>query len=680
MKTSSSTPILVLMSVLAGVGLTACQQDPFPEAREDIRARIVPNRPHPTPVAVPFAIDVPSTLEFREGSESAYVVRGYVPQPGKPLLEVVEAPDGLSLAYDGVKDQTWIRWTPNFDMSDPDLRYKKYSLKLRLGSSVEPNSFVEERVDLIVRDTPRAFEIEAPALVATEGESLYETLTLENADFPSGPFSFMVSGLPTGATLSGVSGSPGDLVLRLTADPKTVSSNDDWDYNREAYYRDFKFSVSAYDPAARRTSKDLTLRVYDKALTPMITAPLTVSHRSNVLFRVMAEDRNLEAAPTITALTTPAFGRLTLKPSSISGAGRVGAVDVQFDQIPVEHYGETLDVTFKACVRSRRPVCSTQTVTLRLEDETRNPPLISRTAWPMGKIEYLRVGESRSYDVSVFAGTTGDRFNVSLSGSDEATWDGRSIVLRPRTPGLKQLLLTARTPDGRSSSETFLVQALPQSWSSILALGASLRDQDMPAFLQLFAGAQLFNPLMQDLDERMMALRTRLLLGTSALSDSVFKATALQLLSGLRDAVVASPLLGDLDGSFAAELARAGVQVSRLRSVVGNAPSLNDMPMVVPPGSPLSTPTRFVKLGGTLTSASSNPAVFTLRADSSCKALLTLRLTTSDGDNFYPVLVSCRRASGGQLLLSGFEWGDLKPTSNDDSQIPSRWMTQALDR
>ena len=674
-KTNS---VLLAAALVSSFGLSACQQNPFSDTNPDHLAVKIPE---PHAVLPPYGFQVPDTLEFTEGTESSYDLKGYVPSPGVAIIDVLEAPAGVRFSQDEAK----LVWTPAFETADPEVGYREFSMKLQLRSSIERSTALPKTITLRVLDRPRGFSITAGALEATEGQQLSATVKIASEDYLQGPFDVFTTGFPVGASFEKTS-DPTVYRVRFRPDFLAVNNSDHYDYSKDAYYKNIDLNVSALDPAHRNVNTTLQVRIWDTFQKPLITAPSQVVQGGVVRFPVSAEDRNGEDLPEISLDGSAPFGRILLTDSGSDNrlTYPVKRVSVVWDQIPETHMGETVRLKFKACTRSDddQP-CESLSVNVTLADEVRQPPTIDRAQWSLGKQIYVKVGQMVSASIPVRSATPTGPFTVTIepaSARSEVTFTSGTVQLRPTAAGLKQFSLVARTPEGRMSVETFLYYALPGDWSSSFMLGLHPRDLDVPANLTLFPGLQVLNPLMQPLDERSLALRDRLVIGTSSLADASIAAALPQASAAVSQLFIHSPLIGALPAAMKSQLSTLGVTIKgRMADVLTDGSTLSVLPVTVALGASLSQPKKFVKLGGMLTTESTNPAVLEIANGSSCKPLLQLRHTAPDGDEYLTVAAVCSSGTS-KKIVAGFEWADLKPTSGstDDADIAATWLNQVL--
>jgi hypothetical protein len=255
------------------------------------------------------------------------------------------------------------------------------------------------------------------------------------------------------------------------------------------------------------------------------------------------------------------------------------------------------------------------------------------------------------------------------------------ILLKPTQPGFKQFSITARIAQGLSRTESFAVEVLPSSWSRVLVLGDGMRDPEIVGTLKVLPGAQVINPLMQELNDRALALRDAVVLGTSVFSDPQALAAAAPAIARAKVLMVQTPALENLPVDLSQALARMGLQMrGRYATVLGpNPPGFSKFPVNAVAGAGLTAPYKAVQLAGTLTTESSNPMLLNVAASGSCRSVLQGVYQSVPNLPGYelPLVAKCEQG-GRRFVISGMEWADLVPQTTMDQKIVSRWLEEVL--
>ena len=659
-------------------GLCACQVNPF----ETAPGKLTTTKPVDRPVGKPWGIDIPEQLEFTEGRTDEYVIQAYVPSPARPVLAMSDLPPGARFDTKLGK----LTWTPDFsagnDSRDPASDLKTYRSRVLLSSTLEPQSVVEKMVLLVVHNVSRPVDLEwqQGMLQIREGTEFKTRVRVKSADFPQGPFGFFISGLPSGLEISQDAADPASFNLRVTPPMNTVTNADD--FISGGFQGLWKAKIVVVDPSGKRTEIPVDFRVMDSRQTALLSAPAMIQAVADVRFQLTAEDPNLEKYPLVT-VEGPSMGTLTVDEDN---DGFISRRAVRWHNIPEAALGKNHQIKIKACVYGSKLAqdrCLTHTTEVRLEAQLLKEPAIDRALWPVGEMRYLREGEQLRIKLPV-ANQNPDNYplNISIepaSMRSEVEFKLNEILLKPTKPGFKQFSVVAKLAQGLSRSEGFAFEALPKTWSKVLILGDGMKDPEIVGTLKLMSGAQVMNPLMQELNDRALALRDVVVLGTSLFEDAQAVLAAAPAIQKARVVFIQAPKLENLPQDLAQSLARLGFQVrGRFSSVLGpNVPDLTKIPVSPVSGAGLTAPYQPLRVAGALTSESKDPMFLTASPMSSCKVALQMTYKAVPNLPGYdlPVALRCE-AQGRRFVVSGVEWADLVPQTNMDQQIVSRWFQE----
>ncbi len=669
---------LASSAALVALTLSGCQVDPFPAD-----GRISPEKPVERPVAKPWGIEVPERMEFLEGEASEYTIRAHVPSPAMPILAVAELPPGA--VFDPATGK--LNWEPDFsagnDPRDPTSESRTYVSRVLLSSSLEPQSVIEKAMMLVVRNSARSVELEwsTPKFELTEGRNFSTTVTVKSEDYPAGPFQFFIGGLPSGVQVARDSRDPSRFKVDYTPGLDLVSRNDS--FSGGVFSKTWKAEAVVIDPSGRKTLTNLDWKVIDSRLEPVISAPASVQQLDDIRLEALSLDPNLEDAP-IVNVARPTFGTLDVTNET---SGVTTRTSIRWHGIPEDRIGTTSSLEIRACVYGsswQKNKCFTRSVLVKIEPRAISEPVVDRSRWMLGEVRYLREGSSLRLRIPVRnpnAGASGVSVSIEPESlRSEVQYVSGELVITPTTPGFRQFNINVRIPQGLSRIESFSYEALPRNWSRVLVLGDGLRDPEIAGTLGLVPGAQVVNPLMQDLNDRTLALREAVLIGTSLMSDSAAFAAAKPAIDRVPVVMMQSPKVDQAGPEFWSELGSIGLKLQgRIEAVLGSSfPGLALLPVSPASGSGLATPVGKLLLNGGLTTESVNPTLLA-STTSSCRALLNFSYAPVPSLPPYelPLAMKCERY-GKRWIISGVEWADLAAHSAEDQKIVSTWMQEVL--
>ncbi len=675
MKTRSFLAGAVIATALSG-----CQVDPFP-AEGTIRQ----DKPVERPVAKPWGIDVPERLEFEEGRLGEYRVMAHVPAPATPILAMADLPAGVSFDSEtGV-----ISWEPDFaagnDPRDPTADSRSYVARVLLSSSEEPQSVIEKIVTLVVSNTPRDVELQwdVSDFEMTEGEAFRANVEILSEDYPQGPFQFFMTGLPSGVQVDGDSRSASRFKVGFTPGLNMVGRNDSFLGGR--FYKNWQAQAVVVDPSGRQTVTPIHWKVIDARQNPVISAPSSVQQLDDIRLQIVSQDPNLETAPLVNVVR-PAFGTLDVDHDD---EGFTTLTSIRWHGIPEDQIGTTHSLQIRACVYGsswQKNRCETRSIEVKIEARPLSEPEIDRRQWTLGKIQYLREGERFRIRLPIRNPNSGGSSSYSVSIEPESLrseveYRSGDLIVTPSSAGFRQFNVKVRIPQGLTRSESFSFEALPRSWSRVLVLGDGLRDPEVRGTLALVPGAQVVNPLMQELNERTLSHRGAVILGTSLLSDPQALEAAIPAIDSVRVVMIQSPLVDRMGSELWTRLGAIGLNLQgRIQEVLGvNFPGLARLPVRPGHNSGLSSPVSSLVVSGGLTSESVNPVLLAANS-SSCRALLNFHYAPVPSLPPYelPAAVRCD-LTGKRWIVSGVEWADLVAQSPEDQSMVSTWMREVLE-
>ena len=650
----------------------SCKQDPYPEVGQVS----VTQTQEQSPVDPPLSIAIEDVIELREGIYREYPVRVSVKEPGVAEVSFDGLPQGAE--YD--PELKILKWRPSFfdgnEPGDPSIRSRIYPITIWLRSSLDPIRALKKTVNLIVFDSPQTIEILTENKKnANEGEKYSNIFKVKNADYPTGPFSIVISGFPVGTELIKID--ENTFKVEFTPDYYHVSAKGG---NSTKVYNT-KIIVS--NPANHTMSKDLVINVKDVRLSSKIVAPEELTQGLDVSFQVVSYDLNREISPELSISSSiPRFGNLTFKKvPNVDNNSTV--LNVSWTDIPPIYNGEKFSFTFKSCVWGSGGYstnCTNSKTTVNIVLRERKAPYIDRSLWPVGVISYLNFSENLTRDLKVI-----DAENTSLKPKVEifpieirkfVSWKNNLLSLSFSEPGIFQFNVIATSDYNVSTSESFLIEVFPKDRNKILFFADSTRDPEVIFYKKTFKNVDIMNPAIQDVNLRNLSGRDTLVIGTSSLIDADLQPTIMNAIDKIKNVVVASPLINQLPEKFLEKMRMDyGLVTIGRYSQLPNLPPLEKMQFAKT--SQFSNSAKPVFLKQTASSESSDPMLFNgglYETQKICKGVLGLAL---DGINPYVIGVVCTRENGGRISLLGTEWADLAVTPNDE-QIPVLWFNTMI--
>jgi hypothetical protein len=737
---------LTLLAIALLVAVTGCKQDPFPT-----NGVILLEKPkEKAPILPPLVLDIPDSIEFREGEANEVAFKAKVPDPATPIVTVQDLPEGATFDSAAMK----LLWTPDFaagnEPNDPTARFRSYVVVFTLRSSLDSVTSVTRRALVTVRDVPRAIDIGVPAgdRELTEGKEFVETVTIKSEDYPDGPFNLNLTNLPQAAKVEPVTGDPKSWTIKYTPDLRAVTVEDNWSGSGHYKFLDVKYTVVL--PNGTAVSKLSKWKLVDTRQFAAISAPKNVVQGTDINFTLVAEDVNGETlsvsgsthpiislangpfgstatdpvdaatasgspdfeiwpstgfpnpddlasryngffpgsfAPETEEVSQPAgtpFGRLTIttEKNDIT-KGNVNPVTiaaVRWNQIPADKVGTSHTLHFRICVnryRWSKDHCTNQDVAVKFDVEQKPAPQIDRAEWPLAQLRYVRQNDTFTSTLRVADGEVGGGTpSVQIfpeAMRDEVKWANHKLVITPKTAGIRQFNVVATSTFGVVQAESFLYETLPWSWSKVLVLGESPNEPEMKKTLELYDDAAMANPAIQPLDEKLLALRTTLVIGTKSLSERSLLPELEKAAAKIPNVILLSPLLGALEGTLKTEIAELKLTLDKRFLDIPSLPALKTFEVRLDPNSQLTIPSNSIRLSEKASAESKSPLTLKIEAGSNCKP----RLNLTHAQVPAPLLAaaSCQRANGGVLVLSGFEWADLE-TSLPDAKIAKKWMSE----
>lgn len=671
MKRQTKSKLIGFTALLALV--SACEQNPYPSSDE---GTISENQLEPNPVAPPFSIEMLQVLECQEGKECKMTVKGHVPEGGRPILTFKDLPAGMT--YDAANDV--ITFVPSFDLvdvaADPTTTAKTFVSQVELKSSNVPNTVTRRSFSITVKNVYRPITIRTGGARVTmkEGDSFTETVTVESLDFPNGPFQLNLRDAPAGVTIA-QDGAPNRFRVSYSPNRFTVTVNDPAVGSR--FTKTFNVGYHVSTLTGYNVESKVEWLVQDDRLAPYVSAPLETTQGPDVNFSIRAEDLNGERAPIIRVNPTVPFGTLTVREEAVTPptSGNVlpsRLFNVRWTDIPRTSLGQTVPVLFTVCgpsTRTEDTICKNYETKVNLVAGTRPMPLVDRTAWPLAKIQYAKVGVETTIPLPILdAETRTATASVKIMPESMATvarWENGQLKVKPLVEGAQQFSVIATSIYNQSSVEGFIFEAFPAERSDTVILTDTTFPKEVTEAQRILGGGDILSSIFQ-LDARNLALRKTLVITTTAMNNPQAVAQIEKFSDSVKTVVLSTPLL-EKSRKLSDEVKSLGLTIqSRLSTVANQVFALNTALGLAPLN-------RAASLKGNLTSESGKPLPFgraVLRAQK-CQDFLDLQRAGSNTENRLGAL--CERANGGTLVVLGFEIGDMA-LSDADTAVVKSWF------
>jgi hypothetical protein len=660
-----------LLALGAGLG---CNADPNPKT-----GVLTEKQAERRVVEAPFSVSIPEWVEFSEGKTSKFQFEAKVPAPGVAQVRLEGLPAGATFDPKALK----IEWTPDAragnDPAVPSLGYRTYRVQVFVTSSLDPVSSLERAVTFFVRDTPGDLKVvsQEPRPSLPENQTTYLTYTVESADYPQGPFVLIARGFPFMPQIEADKRDPSRFTVSYAPSLQAVTQTSYWDPPTD---KTVNGEFVAFAPNGKMSVLPVVWTIKDSPQRPVIYVPTYVTDGPNVSFSFAVEDLNGEAAPTVDWETPPPFGKAVIESATSPSHFQTGVV--RWTEIPKNQLGKSVTLSLRACVR-REAQCKTERIQVEIAKPVHLAPMIDRANWEIGFTKYVRTGEKIQIDLPITAqpifGETESAPTVEISGAGASavSWTDGVLTLSPRAAGQTEFTLNATSKHGLKASETFVFDALAENWGSVLVMGSSETSPETVYNLELARGLvgknqvpQFVNIRQQNLDDRMLALRTTILAGTEVLNDYYARREFQAVAPKIKNVIILSPLIANVLSYLGDDYYAWGLSVdTRWRS---SGPALASVTLAVTPEAGVTGPTLKTSPGGKLTYESESPALLELSSSSQCTRTLVL---TKPGLTPEPLMaVNCPRSNGGVAVLSGLEWGDLE-WAQGDKALPASWLS-----
>ena len=696
---------LIILSLLFFV---SCKENPYPE-----EGNITEIEPLGTVRPDVYSI-VPEHFRmlFPEGRKSEYDIKFVVPS-GEPVITF----EGLPQKADYDKSSGKLIWHPDFQAAngnDPHIQSKTYDVLIKLSSSSDPITEIRRRISLEVTNTPRSFSLRRFSQihrVIAEGKSMTLLLVVENEDFPQGPFKVEVEDFLPGVKITEEQDKK-SFQVAYTPDHNVVKLNQRNGKIRcekgNRCYKRFKpiFTVTAPDGRTKKQG-GITIDVHDERLPFLygMSSKIELDAPRGGTFYFSAYDQNLETRPWVSVAKRPRFGKFKAVSLSNEGSHYGSSLKIDWRELPLAEAGRTHTLLIKVCINrttSMQAYCRNKELKVKITEYLSRAPSIDRAEWKAEEIKYLPFNTHKSFDVYFQIGNQTvsnvkilpEKISEMVSTSSPYKYRPGQVNIHAKTPGLHQFQLEVVSDTGDKRTENFVFEVFPQSRSESIYWGDSSQEPSLSYYRSL-TGANYYSPLFLPNTTREMLYRNKIILAGEILnvlkninvmrelmklsgeilnaptSPTVMPTSSVHnflddILSGekhFKRIFIAAPNLENLPENFKERLESMGVFLEpRLQNVTGWH--------IIPTGlSRLKRPKKRVLLKGTFSSASLKPTPLKLSlAAGVCKPLIVLH----KGRDEYYASVECPLEENRKLILSGFEWGDLK-FSPEEQELSKIW-------
>lgn len=674
---------ILLFMTLSFLG---CESNPYPEIGQNGQGGQVESRPREpnNPPQVPIGIIIENQYKFVEGINKKIEIPATVPYPGKPILKLVDMPAGAT--FD--KETSIFSWTPTFfqgnDAKDPTIKTRDYTVGIYVRSTLADVKAEYYEMLLTVEDSPQTFDINGrSADHAYEGEELRYRFTIDNYDYPQGPFSVTAQNLPTGAKVLQVNDTTYEIVYRPDYDHVNLSEPDDcnsWRINCKRY----NTKIFAYNPANHLSEKEVTLEIRDTRLDSKLVIPPTIEQGLDSSFQVSSYDLNGDVAPKMYISPNQMdYGKFSYTVDR-DDETKSSVINVKWTDIPPTYNGQTVKFRIESCVydaNRKYNNCERDDLKLKIVVKNRKAPVINRSSWPIGQIQYLNHDEVKTFSVSA---KDGDNSALNIKKvkilpkemQEYVSWSRGKLSVQFDKPGIHQFSVVATSEYNLTSAESFVVEVFRQDRSKTLYFTDSTRGDEVEFYREVIQDVTLMNPVLQSLNERNLSGRDTLILGTDILKDPTLKTELGRAMEKIPNVIVASSLVRNMPDKFINQLQQYhNVAIQGRYQELGFPEKIKDLHFVV--RDDFDQGVDKIRLRGVSTSESDNPLIFSVGVDRvDCEDILDL--TDKKEDRRLKIGIICDRSDRrGRYAILGTEFSDFK-TSEDDKDIGKKWLRKML--
>lgn len=691
--------------IIALALITGCNENPYPNAGSDISK----DKPAPTRTVRPaISVDFQQrVMNFSEGTSDEYKLTARVPK-GRPVFNFKGLPDGA--VFD--KTDNKIKWTPDSKVVDtsinPELRERIFDVDVTVNSSETPSIKSTFKIFLKVNNTRQSTNLSFGTsqwdnLDVKEGQEQSKTLKIESQDFPDGGFDLLISPRIQGMRYEPVPNKPGEYKIYLAPQFDDIHVKDcngnRWNCKRTI---DVTFRVIEPDNHTTRITKKVSFSDVRQSVSANI--PESIEMGLNGTFQFISSDPNNEVEPRVELNSLkPEFGNFKIESESFVATNKSTLTKISWTDIPRSMIGQEETLFFRVCNYDyddysngsfRDPSnCTTKSIDIKIVQNERPAPSITRDDWGPNKRKYLLVGEKITETVGFEVGEGEDDPTIELV-KPKVVADGQGGDLPPEnkvqigqlgsnirmqveavTPGPAQFTVRLTSAYGIQHTESFIYEVLPADWSSILVLGESKRSQEQQNMEANIENYDFINPFNTELKFPVTLKRDTVVIGTDILRDMPSDDFFVNLMEQFDNIIFASPLIADLPQIVLAQFSAQSVQVKNQR-IKQQDPNVDFNQLEITVDKDVITANdKVATFRGDSTTESDNPATLFVKRNSKCKTAMYIADNQSQME--YPLTAVCKSLKGGKIILMGAEWGEFKMEATETT-LPQKWFNELL--
>lgn len=704
-------PMLLALAV-------GCNENPYPNAGSDV------SKEKPKAVrAVQPAISVDfneRVFNFTEGTEDYYRLNAKVPT-GKPVISLKGLPKGavyetrkvvIDQATGDFEMKTGLFWNPDTKIVDtelnPELRERIFDVDVYVASSADTSVKSSFKIFLKVANTRQSTKLTMGSnwdnLDVKEGGKDELKLKIESKDFPTGDFDLTISPKIQGLRYEPIQNAPGEynVIFEPNFDAIHVKDCGGSSFCKKSY--DVSFRVIEPDNHTTNIVKKVSFNDARQDVAVSLEEEITIG--LNGSFEFLSSDPNNEVEPRVELSgLEPEFGKFKMETQSFTATNKSTLTKIQWTDIPQSMIGDSEFFSFRVCNYdysdyrdannpSEPSRCRTKSIEVKVVQNIRPEPKITRPKWQNNERKYLLVGEKLTEVVEFEVGAGEDDPKIELI-KPKAAGDGQGddqvvdnditifqsgnkirMIVEAKKPGPAQFSIRLTSSYGVQHVEGFFFEVLPADWSSILVLGESRRSQEQKNLEANIENFDFINPFNTALKFPQTLKRDTIVIGSDILRDLPEDEFFNNIFQNFKNIIIASPLVVNLSDAVLNRFKDQSVQPNgRLssRNFTGNIADL----ALIADKDVISANSKAAGLRGDSSLESADPAIIKVSRNSACKAALLFEAEINNITEEYPLAVVCNRGNGGKMILMGTEWGEFKMEASE-IKLPQTWFEELM--
>lgn len=648
--------------VYAFVGMAlfqSCEQNPYPKNTDS--GKITEKQVNAEPVFPAYSLQMDEILPCEEGTLCKMKIIPHVPDGITPILNFEGLPEG---AVYNLKTSE-LEYNPSFEVvdltKDPTRKNSIFKVTALLTTAFDPITATKKTFSISVNNVNRPLKIDLDtSLSVLENTSCNSQFTIESEDLPDADYKIQLIDAPLWVSVV-QKDKKNNHLFDVVCNPSraTVLNSSE---------NTFNFKMMVLLPSGQSEDRSMKIEVLNDIVKPLISAPEVFEQGIQGQFTIRAEDLNFEKAPFIKKVTPVPFGKLTVdlieSKGPLNGSYPTSLFKVNFEGLTAENFGKEIPVTFTICTSYDSSYCSDYSMKYVLKANAHLAPTVDRTKWKVSELKTVKVDETFTIALPILdAENSKNKVSIKIlpeSMNEFVQYSNGSLKIKTKNEGIQQFSIVSTSMYDQSSSESFLFDALPKSWSSTVILGGYQPSLETKLLLNKLDKAELLSAAYQ-FDEAHLRMRKNLIITTDALTIPNIGEKIISYRKYFKNIVISSPIvavsneLKTLIEKNNIELSQRLVQpVTQYSLTVDRSANIEDFK--VPAG-----------LSGKTTKESNSPQSFNLK-NSSCRILFHLQKVGQNND----VGFSC--VDGNQkITILGFELADIILSAND-SEILKSWM------